>query len=37
MFHPTDISNLLTEIGYLLSFANQIDTLDLLVLVGYSS
>ena len=36
MFHPTDISNLLIEIGYPLSFVVQTDTLDLLISIGYS-
>ena len=36
MFHPTDTSNLLIEIGYPLSFIVQTDTLDLLISIGYS-
>ena len=36
MFHPADTSNLLIEIGYLLSFVVQTDTLDLLISIGYS-
>jgi hypothetical protein len=36
VFHPTDTSNLLIEIGYPLSFVVQTDTLDLLILIGYS-
>ena len=36
MFHPTDTSNLLIEIGYPLSFVVQMDTLDLLTSIGYS-
>ena len=36
MFHPVDTSNLLIEIGYLLSFVVQTDTLDLLISFGYS-
>jgi hypothetical protein len=35
VFHPTDTSNLLIEIGYPLSFVVQMDTLDLLILIGY--
>jgi hypothetical protein len=35
VFHPIDTSNLLTEIGYPLSFVIQTDTLDLLISVGY--
>jgi hypothetical protein len=36
VFHPTNTSNLLIEIGYSLSFVVQIDTLDLLISIGYS-
>ena len=36
MFHPTDTSNLLVEIGYPLFFIVQTDTLDLLISIGYS-
>jgi hypothetical protein len=36
MFHPTDTSNLLIEIGYPLSFVVQMDTMDLLISIGYS-
>ena len=36
MFHPTDISNLLIEIGYSLSFVIQTDTLDLLISIEFS-
>jgi hypothetical protein len=36
VFHTTDTSNLLIEIGYPLSFVVQTDTLDLLISIGYS-
>ena len=36
MFHLTDTSNLLIEIGYPLSFIVQTDTLDLLISIEYS-
>jgi hypothetical protein len=36
VFHLTDISNLLIEIGNILSFVVQMDTLDLLISIGYS-
>jgi hypothetical protein len=36
MFHPTDTSNLLIEIGYPLSFVVQMDTMNLLISIGYS-
>jgi hypothetical protein len=35
VFHLADTSNLLTKIGYPLSFVIQTDTLDLLISVGY--
>jgi hypothetical protein len=35
VFHPVDISNLLIEIGYPLSFVIQTNTLDFFILVGY--
>jgi hypothetical protein len=36
VFHLADISNLLIEIGYPLSFVVPTDTLDLLISIGYS-
>jgi hypothetical protein len=36
VFHPTDTSNLLVEIGYPLFFVVQTDILDLLISIGYS-
>jgi hypothetical protein len=36
VFHPMDTSNLLIEIGYLLFFIIEMDTLDVLVSIEYS-
>ena len=36
MFHPSDTSNLLIEIGYPLSFVVQTDIFDLLISIRYS-
>jgi hypothetical protein len=36
VFHLTDTSNLLIEIGYPLPFVVQTDTLELLISIGYS-
>jgi hypothetical protein len=35
VFHQSDTSNLLIEIGYPLSFIIQTDTFDLLISIGY--
>jgi hypothetical protein len=36
VFHPSDTSNFLIEIGHPLSFVVQTDTFDFLISIGYS-